>query len=118
MFDKKILQPKKKRSKYGNHKCEWRGMRFDSIKEKKYAFYLESEKQQGNILSWEREKRFKLFVNDKLICTIKPDFYIIKKDGSFEAHEVKSKPTKTDLWRVKSNLFKACYPEINYVLIE
>ena len=42
---------------------------------------------------------------------IKVDFWIFKK-GYNEVHEIKSKITKTPLYRLKKKIFKINYPDI------
>lgn len=108
--------------KYRNKKCTWqlhgKLIKFDSVKEKRYAFYLEALKQKGYIQSWDREKKFNLIVNGQKICSHKPDFYVILKDGTKQVHEIKSRPTKTNAWIKTRKLFIALYPDIKYIVID
>ena len=50
----------KNRSKYGNTKVEWNGMKFDSKKELKRWLVLLDEEKAGNICCLDRQVRFEL----------------------------------------------------------
>lgn len=50
----------KGRSKYGNTKVEWKGLKFDSKKELKRWLILLDEEKAGNICGLDRQVRFEL----------------------------------------------------------
>lgn len=104
-------------NKYRNEPSAAFRYTFRSKAERNHAFWLESERQAGRIKEWIYEKSYELRVNGKLVGKIYPDFTIINNDESVQIHEVKSPITKTDAWRIRSNLFQALYPDIPYKVI-
>ena len=95
---------------------ELAGYNFRSNLEVQHAMWLMSEQRAGRIVSFEYEKRYHLVVNDKKICDIIPDFTVTLPDGRVQIHEIKADVTKTAEWRIKSNLFKALYPDWEYII--
>ena len=98
----------KKRSKYRNTKCEYKGMKFDSIKEKDR--YIELETNIA-ILHLERQKKFDLIVNGIKIATYKCDFHYYNLDDSqWVTEDVKSEYTKKlRIYIMKKRLMKALF---------
>lgn len=78
---------------------------FRSKMEANYALYLEFLKKRGDILQWEYEP--KTFVFDKILFgtrSYKPDFRVVRKNGSVEWHETKgfmNQKSKTKLKRME-----------------
>ena len=105
-------------NKYGAEKVVWKGEIYDSIKERNYALWLESERQAGRILWWRRQEPIQITVNDQKICKLIVDFLVGFPDGHQEYHEIKSRATKTDVFRLKYKLLRAVRPELNYKIIE
>jgi hypothetical protein len=89
---------------------------FDSAAERDYAAKLVLECRTGRILSFERQVRVMLFVNNVKISTIVPDFLVIHKNGEREYVEVKGH--ETALWKLKYKLFKAIYPGARYKVVK
>ncbi len=56
MIGKGMEKPKK----YRNRKCEWRGIRFDSVKERDRFIFLDSERAAGRITNLLRQVKFQL----------------------------------------------------------
>lgn len=107
------------RSKYGSVKTIWKDEVYDSIKERNYAMWLESEKQAGRVLWWRRQIPINLEVNGKLITKMKIDFLVGFPDGTQEYHEVKSQATKADrAYNIRRKLFLALNPDITYKIID
>lgn len=96
-------------------------------------------RQKGEIFDFKIQVPYALDVNGQTICTHIVDFFVervvvvdnfkAKKNGLkneaigdglsqlhfFEIHEVKG--FATDVWRIKLKLFKACYPDIKYIVV-
>lgn len=101
-----------KRSKYGNKKCEYLGLKFDSIGERdRYIFLLDCQ-SRGNIRNLCCQVRFKLDVDGEHICDYIADFVYDKKlkySFTYIVEDFKSKATITDVFRIKSKLMKAIH---------
>lgn len=93
-----------KKPKYNNKKVTWNGRKFDSIKEAKRAFVLFHEEKQGLISDLKYQVRFKLIVNDVLICTYIADFTYVR-NGKYIVEDVKG--YKTDVYKLKKSMMKA-----------
>ena len=109
--DKGVEKPK--RSKYGNHKVMIDGILFDSQKEGDRYQELKTLQQYGVIRDLNRQVSFELIPtqkdeNNRVIeraCTYKADFvYTDAKTGKRVVEDVKSKATKTDVYRIKKKL--------------
>jgi len=98
------------RSKYRAVKTEIDGIVFDSKAEaKQYAHLkqLESLCLIKNLVADKSKLRFEIKLNDVKICTYVADFSYFKQDGHFVVMDVKG--FKTDVYRLKKKLFRACY---------
>lgn len=84
--------------------------------ESEYCGQLRMLEQAGEIKSFEFERFFKLRVNGRRICGIKPDFLIHYKDGRVEIHECKG--IEMPDWKIKWELMQALHPEFNYQVIK
>lgn len=93
----------------------YRGVWYASKSEARYARYLDALKKKGTIESWERQVRYTLKVNGEKVCQMVPDFRVTYPNGKVELHEVKGHPTP--VWKMKMRLFKALYPDMEYVVI-
>lgn len=109
--DKGVEKPK--RRKYGNHKVMVDGILFDSQKEGDRYQELKTLQQYGVIRDLNRQVSFELIPtqkdeNNRVIeraCTYKADFvYTDAKTGKRVVEDVKSKATKTDVYRIKKKL--------------
>lgn len=116
-----------KRRKYGNKKCEFQGITFDSIKERDRYIFLKEAEEKGLIRNLQRQKTFELIpkITEKVIKHLKTkdkieekfiqhnitytcDFYY-EKDFQFVVEDVKasSKPYAIDeVYKIKEKLFR------------
>jgi hypothetical protein len=96
----------KKHNKYHNKKCEYKGLKFDSLLERDRWIYLEDCQKDGIIHSLDRQIKIPLIVQGILICHYVADFqYNIAEHKIIED----CKGILTDVFRIKSKLFKAIY---------
>ncbi len=71
----KAILSEPKRSKYGNEKCEYKGIKFDSKRERAYYIELERREKLGEVVGIELQRPFALLGNNgMLIATYKADF--------------------------------------------
>ena len=96
-------------SKYHNKKVEYKGIVFDSVKERNYYMYLEGLLQAGEITDLELQVKYELqprftAVNGKVIrpITYIADFVYKDKDGKTVIVDVKG--FRTDVYRLKKKL--------------
>ena len=106
------------RLKYGN---KWTAClskhRHQSKLEADLCNRLMSMKQKKEIKSYDIQCSFDLFGPDgQLICKHIVDFMVVMPDGRIEI--VEAKGVKTSVWRIKHKLFKSCYPEFLYRIVE
>lgn len=98
------------RNKYKAVKTAYKGGKFDSKKEARYAMYLDQLIKNKEILSYETQKRYDLYgENGTRICYYKADFVVHHKDGTREIIDVKSKITETPYFRLKWKLLQDKY---------
>jgi len=108
--------------KYGNimrgyYDINGKSMFFRSKWEANYALYLDFLIKAKQIDSWLYEED--VFIFEKIISgtrTYRPDFKIIKKNGSVEYHEVKGYMDKKSVTKLKR--MKKYYPEVNLIVID
>lgn len=103
----------KKKNKYNSIFVEYNGNLYPSIKEAKYAEDLDWRMKAGEIIKWERQISLSLKVNGMLITNYKIDFKEWLKNGDIVYTEVKG--FETQLWKVKWELTKAIWPNIEGV---
>jgi len=103
-----------KKNKYNNTKVEYKGIRFDSIKEMKHYQLLEYLQRIGEIKELKLQVPYELIpkykINNKTVrkTTYIADFtYITTKDDKL--HIVDTKGFKTDVYRLKKKLFEYKY---------
>ena len=108
-------------SKYFNRKTDYNGIKYDSRKDAAFAQSLDLQmhaRGPDRVESWERQVRFPVHVNDRLVCTYVCDFLVRYADGRKELVEVKG--VWTDVARLKRKLFEATFladhPGIEYVV--
>jgi len=97
----------RKTGKYRNVRQSYDGYTYDSKLEAQYAMWLDSEKQAGRIVDWERQVGVDLDVNGHHICRYKVDFKVYHTDDTIEWVEVKGFQTRD--WVLKRRLFEAAY---------
>lgn len=97
-----------KENKYKNKKCEYKGMKFDSIKEMRYYAKLELLQKAGEITDLKRQVEFVLIetfkLEDKTYRKTKyiADFTYKDKNGKY--HVVDTKGIRTDVYLLKKKL--------------
>lgn len=106
-------------NKYGNHKCTYKGIRFDSKKECQYFIYLEALEAQGKISDLKRQVRFTLQPSFKhqgktiRAITYVADFTYVDSDGKY--HIIDTKGVKTDVYLLKKKIMQFQGHEIEEV---
>jgi hypothetical protein len=109
-------------NKYGARKTEYNGRLYDSKKEAAYAQGLDVLEKAGVVAVWIPQFKIDIEVNGAHICNILVDFFIIYVNGEHELVEIKSKATKTPVWRLKVKLLQATYlkthPGVNYTVVD
>ena len=107
MYREKRFKDFRKKAKYNNTKCEYRGSTYHSKLEAKYAQDLDLRVKAKEILSWDRQVKIELDVNGYHICNYYIDFIARYPDGTVEYSEVKG--LATEVWKLKWKLFEALY---------
>lgn len=91
-----------KENKYKNKKCEYNGIKFDSIRERNYYIKLEGWQKFGLIKDLKMQVPFVLIetfkLEDKTYRQIKyvADFTYTTQDGKYHVVDVKSEATRKD----------------------
>ena len=97
-----------KKSKYHNKRCEYKGIKFDSLKEMQYYKKLELLQNFGKISELKRQVEFVLIETFKLgDKTYRKTKYIadfVYKDGEGKYHVVDTKGFKTKEYLLKKKL--------------
>lgn len=109
MYRERSFRKVKTRSKYNNKTTIFKGKKYHSRFEAKYAQDLELRKIAGDVKSWDRQVKISLDVNGKHICNYYLDFVVYLPNGDKEYVEVKG--FETDVWRLKWKLFEAIMSE-------
>ena len=116
-----------KRSKYFNRKVVKNGETFDSVREYERHLVLLDMQTRGEIKNLERQPRFQMKIDGKVICTYVPDWkYLVVRDepvkiapGMTRFADVVCEDAKgyqTAEFKLKFRLAKALYPEIDWRL--
>lgn len=98
-------------AKYRNQRCTLGGFKFDSKAEARRYRELLLLEQAGQIMSLHVHPRFALGTCGHALGHYEADFsYVdVKSEGSLVVEDVKSKPTRTALYRWKIRHLKAQY---------
>jgi len=95
--------------KYRNIKCEYNGIKFDSIKERNYYIYLDQMQKEGQIydlqlqVKFELQPAFKTAEGKKIrSITYTADFTYFTPDGKW--HIIDTKGVKTDVYNLKKKM--------------
>lgn len=103
-----------KQNKYKNTKVEYKGIKFDSIKEMKHYQLLEYLQKIGEIKELKLQVPYELIpkykINNKTIrkCVYVADFvYFDTKDN--KVHVIDTKGFRTDTYKLKKKLFEYKY---------
>ena len=91
-------------SKYKNVKCEYDGIKFDSIKEMKYYIYLKNLQEKGTIKELKMQVKFPFFIENKKIFTYIADFTYYDEFGH---HIIDVKGVQTPVFKLKKKLIEA-----------
>lgn len=102
-------KPKKKRkSKYGNKQITVDGVLYHSQGEYRRECELKVQQRAGIIKDLKRQVEFSFEIDGVHICKYVADWtYTIVKDDVFVVEDFKGHVT--DVFRIKSNLMKACH---------
>jgi len=97
-----------KRAKFGNEKCEYKGIKFDSKRERAYYIELERREKAGEVIGVELQRPFTILINGFLIGTYKSDFAFWDNTADrFRVIDVKG--MDTPLSKFKRKCVKAQY---------
>ena len=103
-----------KKNKYNNTKVEYKGIKFDSIKEMKHYQLLEYLQKIGEIKELKLQVPYELIpkykINNKTVrkCVYVADFvYYDTKDN--KVHVIDTKGFRTDTYKLKKKLFEYKY---------
>ena len=97
-----------KRSKYGNKKCTYKGIKFDSLIERDRYIFLKDAEDNGVIEDLKCQVPFELHVNNKLVCKYISDFtYYKRMNSEFVVEDVKG--VVTAVFRLKKKLMLAVH---------
>lgn len=104
-----LIEPKKRRSKYGNKKKIINGVEFDSVKEAaRYVDLLEWQ-ASGQITELVHQEVIRCEVNNVHVCDYVADF-TYQRQGERVIEDVKSVITrKNRAYRIKKKLVEAIY---------
>jgi hypothetical protein len=94
-----------KRSKYGNRKTEYNGVKYDSAAEATYAALLDLRMKLGGVDRWTRQHRVPLVVNGVKVCDMVIDFMVWEKAEIGRPVEIKG--FETEAYKLKRKLFEA-----------
>jgi hypothetical protein len=103
-----FLIPGKRTNKYGAKRTELDGFTFDSRAEARRWSVLRLMERAGEISDLRRQVTFPLYVGDWLLAHYKADFVYVRA-GKRVIEDVKSKPTITELFKLKAAIFRLQY---------
>jgi hypothetical protein len=91
----------------------------DSQEEMQYAMHLEERQRRGEIKLIEKQVKFELRVNGRLICNHYVDFRVTMADDSLELHEYKGVWSNIFIFKIRllRATFLAEHPEVKYRLM-
>ena len=103
-----------KKNKYNNTKVEYKGIKFDSIKEMKHYQLLEYRQKIGEIKDLKLQVPYELIpkykIDNKTIrkCVYLADFtYVSTKDDKL--HVIDAKGFRTEVYKLKKKMFEYKY---------
>ena len=100
------------RNKYNAIKCEYKGIKFDSKKERNRYLELEILVLAREIRNLETHPRFDLMVNGQKIGRYTADFRYLTSAGDSVVEDVKSKATKTRDYVLRKKILATYVPPI------
>ncbi|MDR3012618.1 MAG: DUF1064 domain-containing protein [Chitinispirillales bacterium] len=95
------------KSKYGNHRVEYDGIKFDSKKECRVYQKLLLMQHCGEVTKFDRQVTYKLAVSGVHVCSYRADFVVTFRDGRVEVWDAKGFKTKE--YQLKKKLIKAVH---------
>lgn len=108
----------KKQNKFGNKKCEWGGIKFDSQRERDVFMQYRLLEDAGKITRLEAHPAYRITINGVKIGKYTPDFQFRELDGRLRVFDVKSKPTAaTAIFRFKKRCVEALYPGVTIEVV-
>lgn len=99
----------KRGNKYGARKTLFEGITFDSQREAEVYRDLKLLEQAGRISGFERQRKFELIINGKIIGTAKIDFAFIDHDQDGKLRVVDVKGVVTREFKRTQKIIKAIY---------
>lgn len=103
----------KRKGKFGNIKMEIDGVTFHSKGEAQRYLELKKLEELGSISELELQPRFKIYFGESYICTYIADFKYIS-EGKEVVEDFKG--AETHVFKLKAKMFKAVYPEYEFVI--
>lgn len=101
------------KSKFSNQAVTVGGLEFDSkLEQRIYSTLI----LIPTIEKVELHKSFDLIVGNKKICAVEPDFTVTLKTGLVLYGDAKSKPTETEVSKLKFKLFHVLYGKKIWIL--
>lgn len=100
-------------SKFKAKKTVVDGITFDSMKEAARFRDLKLLERGGAIRNLEIQPKFDLSINGTKVCSYIGDFAYFENNARV-IEDVKSKPTKTPVYRLKRRMLLAQYPGIDH----
>jgi hypothetical protein len=96
-----------KKRKYSNVKCEYDGIKFDSLREMRRYKHNLLRLQAGEITEIELQPRFDIIINGKFCGFYKGDFKLTLPNGDIVIED--SKGMKTVVYNLKKKIIQAMY---------
>jgi hypothetical protein len=99
----------KSASKYKSKITEYKGVKYHSKKEAKYAMNLDLLQQSGSVEYWKGQITMQITVNGEKICKYICDFFVKFTDGTTSYVDVKGMKTGAayEMFKLKKKLVKA-----------
>ena len=101
-----------RRSKYGSKIVTYDGVKYHSAAEARRAMELDILIKCKKIQRWERQIPFAIEINGVHVCRVVVDFRVYPLAGMWWLEEVKGH--ETPVYKLKRKLFAACYPNLDY----
>jgi Protein of unknown function (DUF1064) len=98
-----------KKTKFNNVRQTFNGYSYDSKLEARVAADLELRVKAKDIISYERQFKIDLRINDKHLANYFCDFRLLLPDGTYELLEVKSPATVTPVYKLKVKILEAAW---------
>lgn len=96
-------------TKYKNKKCEYQGVKFDSIKERNHFIYLKQLEEKGEIWNLRLQVKFPVLIDSRRICSYIADFAYEDENGKHVVDVKSSITSKNPTFRLKKKLVEAQY---------